>query len=239
MKRHLLLTCEHAGNEVPADYRHLFKGKEEILFSHKAMDFGALRLAKHLSSEIHLPLHYTRISRLLVEANRSLESDELFSDYSIGLSEKEKQAILSKFYHPHRKMVEEVIRQEVAVGKQVVHLAIHSFTPVLDGEVREADIGILFDPKRPSEKELAQNLQSKFSDMNQQRKVCFNLPYPGSDDGFPTYLRNKFSDKEYAGFEIEVNQKLFLHGEPEVWYRVVEEITDALKVVKEVAGSRN
>ena len=37
--------------------------------------------------------------------------------------------------------------------------------------------------------------------------IKFNEPYKGTDDGFTTYLRTKFSDDEYLGIEIEVNQK--------------------------------
>ena len=69
-----LLTCEHAGNEVPKKYASLFKGHEEELYTHKAIDFGALRLARHLARETKWPLYYTTTSRLLVEANRSLDS---------------------------------------------------------------------------------------------------------------------------------------------------------------------
>jgi predicted N-formylglutamate amidohydrolase len=226
-----ILTCEHAGNDIPAEYRHLFEGKEETLYTHKAMDFGALRLAKHLASELKLPLFYTTTSRLLVESNRSLDSEELFSKYSQDLPENAKQEVLESYYFPHRNEVESKIAAAIREGKQVIHLAIHTFTPALDGEIRPAEIGILFDPKRPAEKELALNLKEALLEQNPERKVLFNSPYPGTADGFPTYLRKIFDKEVYAGFEMEVNQKFFLNGEPEVWENLQKEIAGALKKV--------
>ncbi|RNI29197.1 N-formylglutamate amidohydrolase [Rufibacter latericius] len=226
-----ILTCEHAGNDIPQKYESLYKGKEEVLYSHKAMDFGALRLAKHLAQELGLPLFYTTTSRLLVEGNRSLDNEELFSEYTRQLSEKEKQEILEQYYFPHRNEVEEKVRAQVEAGEKVLHLAVHTFTPVKEGEVREAEIGILFDPDRSWEKEVAARLKAELSNQNPGRKVLDNSPYPGVDDGLPTYLRTKFNNDQYAGFELEINQKLFLHGEPEVWQQVLHEMAAALKVI--------
>jgi predicted N-formylglutamate amidohydrolase len=227
MVKTFLLTCEHAGNDLPAEYARLFQGKEEVLWSHKAMDFGALALAEHLAAATALPLYATATCRLLVEANRSLENEALFSAYSRQLPEQDKKVILDKYYFPHRNLVEEKIHQEVAAGHQVIHLAVHTFTPVLAGEVREADIGILFDPGRPPEEAFARHLKEKLLHQHAGRNVRYNAPYPGTADGLPTYLRQKFSPQQYAGFELEVNQKFFLHGDPRVWQKVVAEITAA------------
>jgi predicted N-formylglutamate amidohydrolase len=224
-----ILTCEHAGNEIPATYEHLFKGKEEILYSHQAIDFGALHLAKHLAAATNLPLYYTTTSRLLIEANRSLDNEELFSAFTKNIPEKEKQTLREAYYFPHRDQVEKKIAAEIAAGKQVYHLAVHTFTPVLKGEVRAADIGILFDPERESEAAFARQLQTALSAQNPDRKVLFNSPYPGTADGFPTYLRKKFNQDQYAGFELEINQKFFLNGEPDVWQGIESEITGALQ----------
>ena len=46
----------------------------------------------------------------------------------------------------------EDLRAAVAARKQVLHVAVHSFTPVLHGERRNADVGLLYDPARPRER---------------------------------------------------------------------------------------
>ncbi|MEJ8756848.1 N-formylglutamate amidohydrolase [Pontibacter sp. H259] len=231
LKKKFILTCEHAGNEIPEKYTSLFKGKEEELYSHKGMDFGALRLAKHLAASINLPLYYSTISRLLVEANRSLDSDELFSEFTKKLPVKEKETILNTYYAPHRNQVEEQISNLTASGYQVIHFAIHTFTPATDGEVRKAAIGILFDPKRVPEHTIAAQLKEQLTAHVPELHVVYNAPYPGTADGFPTYLRKRFIAEEYAGFELEVNQKFFLNGEPGIWDNVVAAVTDSLRGV--------
>ena len=45
--------------------------------------------------------------------------------------------------------------EAVASGDRVVHIASHSFTPELNGHVRTADVGMLYDPGRPGEVEFA------------------------------------------------------------------------------------
>lgn len=224
-----LLTCEHAGNNIPPEYEHLFKGKEEYLYSHKAIDFGALHLAKHLAAATNQPLYNTTTSRLLVEANRSPGNAELFSDFTKHLPDKEKQILLATYYFPHRTQVAEKIAAAIAAGNTVYHLAIHTFTPVLAGEVREADIGILFDLERSLEEAFAGKLKEELLRQAPALKVLYNSPYPGNADGFPTYLRKKFDNASYAGFELEVNQKFFLQGDPQVWQMVVAAITGALQ----------
>ncbi len=226
-----LLSCEHGGNIVPPEYTSLFKGEEEVLYTHKGIDFGALRLAQLLKKATAFPLYYTTISRLLVEANRSLDNDELFSDYSNELSDEEKEDVLTKYYYPHRNQVEEAIEKAIHTGNKVLHLAVHTFTPAMDGEVREADLGILYDPERSVEHTFATRFREALLGQNAARTVLFNSPYPGVDDSLPTYLRKKFSQHHYGGLELEVNQKFFLNGEGAVWETLTAEIRQAFLAV--------
>ena len=193
------------------------------------MDFGALQLAQHLAAELGLALYYSSVSRLLVEANRSPENEALFSEYTQRLSSEEKKHMLDTYYFPHRQQVEEAVGKEVAVGNQVVHFAVHSFTPVMDGEVRKADIGILFDPKRRSEKTAAKIWREALLLQDPNLSVLYNSPYPGTADGLPAHLRKVFPEACYAGFELEVNQKFYLNGEAEVWQNLMKTVSNAVR----------
>jgi hypothetical protein len=46
-----LITCEHGGNDVPAEYAELFRGREAMLQSHRGYDRGALRMARDFASD--------------------------------------------------------------------------------------------------------------------------------------------------------------------------------------------
>src|SRR5690606_33235566 len=91
------------------------------------------------------------------------------------------QDIMEKYYFPYRRKVEDKIRDLISHENQVLHFAIHTFAPVLEGEVRDTDIGILYDPKRVSERELAVVLKEEFLKQNPNRNVHLNSPYPGTE----------------------------------------------------------
>src|SRR4030065_143064 len=72
-----------------------------------------------------------------------------------------RRAILNRYSRPYRNRVEAHIAAAIAQGSRVIHLSSHSFTPVLDGEVRNADIGLLYDPARHGEAELCPRRQAR------------------------------------------------------------------------------
>jgi predicted N-formylglutamate amidohydrolase len=191
---------------VPQQYTHLFKAADEILTSHRGWDPGAIEIANYLSAKLSAPLFKCDTTRLLIEPNRSLHSDSLFSEYSQTLNSSEREEVLQQFYLPHRSSVERLIGMS---GKKILHLSIHTFTPVWNGTVREVDIGLLFDPNRKNESIFCEAYSKEICERLPELRTMFNEPYKGTDDGFTTYLRTKFDDDNYLGIEIEVNQKYF------------------------------
>ncbi len=204
----LLLTCEHAGNKVPARYRRLFRGHTDVLKTHRGCDIGALKLAKHLAASLHAPLLYTDVTRLLVEVNRSRGHEQLFSEYTRGLTPTELEQILDAHYDPHRERVELMVDTFIDQGRRVIHIGVHSFTPVLDGKVRNADIGLLFDPARPHEQRFCARWLRALRKAAPELRVRRNYPYRGASDGLTTHLRTQFPPDRYLGIELEVNQAL-------------------------------
>jgi predicted N-formylglutamate amidohydrolase len=205
---HFLVTCEHGGNQIPERFAQWFD--KATLATHKGWDIGILPIAQRFSEFFGFSLHYSEISRLLVELNRSLDNPGLFSEFTSQLSDATKKAILNEYYFPYREKVALEIEEAAKEGKKVIHLSFHSFTPVFNGDIRKTDIGLLFDPKRQLEEEFchkwSDSLQADIAEFN----IEFNSPYQGTDDGFTTYLRTIFSNYQYAGIEIEVNQKHLL-----------------------------
>ena len=204
----LLLTCEHGGNHVPDKFQYLFKKAAKDLNSHKGIDFGAISTFNFLKP-IADHGYAANVTRLLVELNRSVHNKNLFSDYTKILKPYEKQSIINKYFRPYRNRVEKRIVALLESDQKILHISSHSFTPKLNGETRNADIGILFDPSVKLEKIAAQILKKTLNQKSPHLKVKFNYPYKGTSDGFTTYLRQKFTEN-YAGIEIEVNQKYFL-----------------------------
>lgn len=226
MKSKWIISCEHGGNQIPPAYASFFKNAEQVLQSHRGYDPGAYELFKLLASPLADFSHFSLTSRLLVELNRSLHHKNLFSACTKHLEKDLKEEILKEYYFPYRNLTEKKIRQYLGQRHKVCHLSIHSFTPELNGEVRNADIGLLYDPKRKEEKAFCSSWKESLKKALPKANVRMNYPYQGKADGFTTYLRRQFP-KGYLGVELEVNQK-HAHN-PEI----MEGILQSLKQLKE------
>jgi predicted N-formylglutamate amidohydrolase len=89
----------------------------------------------------------------------------------------------------------------------VIHLSSHSFTPELHGKIRNADIGLLYDPRRPGEVALCERWKAAFKLCAPDLAVRRNYPYAGKNDGLTAWFRRRLSPENYIGIEIEINQK--------------------------------
>jgi predicted N-formylglutamate amidohydrolase len=203
----LLITCEHGGNRVPPHYRQLFRGHEKLLQTHRGYDAGALTMAQELAEAFKAPLFVATTSRLLIDLNRSIGHPKLYSEATRHAPADVRREILEAHYLPYRSQVEAHIAKEIAKGRRVIHISSHSFTPVLDGEVRNTDIGLLYDPGRAGELELCGRWQAALKVIAPELRVRRNYPYTGTSDGFTAYLRRRFQAKAYLGIELEINQK--------------------------------
>ncbi len=202
----LVLTCEHADHRIPRAYAGLFDGAEDVVLSHRGWDPGALSLARFLAGKLEQPLLMTRWCRLLVEANRSPTNPGIWSRYTKGLPVEARERILARYWRPHRQAVEEAVAAALARGERVVHVAVHSFTPVMDGVVRNADVGLLFDSRRKHESVFARRWAASLRAHDPALRVRYNYPYLGRGDGLSTALRRRYPPSRYLGFELEVNQ---------------------------------
>ena len=216
-----IFTCEHGGNRIPRQYRRLFKGKSRLLQSHRGWDRGALQLARACARSCSAPLYYSEVSRLVVDLNRSRHHRGLFSGFTRGLDAREKERICDRYYFPYRNLVETAIRDRGI--KPVIHLSVHSFTPELNGVVRNADVGLLYDPSRKREKEFCLRLQTRLKQKFPHLIVRRNYPYRGTADGFTTCLRSRFPAGAYLGIEVEINQK-HVNAEDRFWRHILKEL---------------
>ncbi len=233
----LILTCEHAGNVVPDRYRKLFVGMVQALLpTHRGWDPGALLLAREMAERFHAPLYFEETTRLLVDLNRSVGNPELHSEATRHLSLRERREILDVYYHPHRKRVAAAIDEAVrTTPDRIVHIASHSFTPELNGHVRTADIGLLYDPGRPGEVAVASAWLEALRAADPSLRLRRNYPYLGKSDGVTMSLRRKHPPDRYVGVELEVNQRYVEAGGP-AWPRIRRTLVETLGVALQLRG---
>ncbi len=231
MKRStLVISCEHGGREVPADHAARFAGAEAVLGSHRGWDPGALLLAREMASAFAAPLFFATTTRLLIDLNRSIGHRQLFSEFTRGLPRTERDAVVAAHYRPHRDQIEADIAARIARGETVTHIASHSFTPVMAGVVRQADVAWLYDPRRPREATLAQRWMRALAARAPLLRLRRNYPYQGRGDGLTALLRKRFGGDAYVGIELEVNQR-FVDAGGAAWAGLRGDLVASLRVV--------
>ena len=214
-----MITCEHASNALPDFILRAFRDNaipEDVLESHRGYDIGAYKVFSNLVKRLKPDFHCSgRFTRLVVDLNRSSTSKTFFSEYTIQLPETVKRHAFD-LWQKYREKIESFVASVIPARLRkaakdtplrIIHLGIHSFTPVLNGVERDADVGILYDPSRPAEATIAEILIKNIREREPGLKIRKNYPYLGKSDGLTTTLRQKFGPT-YARLEIEINQKL-------------------------------
>ncbi|WP_339916683.1 N-formylglutamate amidohydrolase [Yeosuana marina] len=201
----LVLTCEHGGNHIPEMFKLYFKNNLDILETHKGYDLGSFDVFNTLKPLSTYSM-FSKTSRLLIELNRSLHHKSLFSEYSKSLSKTEKENLVDTYYLPYRNEVETIIKNLIESKENVLHISIHSFTPILNTTERYCDIGLLYDSSNSKERLFCKQLKTGINILKPNLNVRYNYPYLGKADGFTTYLRKQFPEN-YLGIELEINQK--------------------------------
>lgn len=200
----VVLSCEHASCAVPKSLCGVLT--KRALHSHRGFDAGALGAARLLARETRAPLHVGEVSRLVIDLNRSLHHRGLHAAAVRQQPSSVRDELVSRYHAPFRDAVAASIRDAIGASGFALHVSVHSFTPVLAGKRREADLGLLYDPVRAAERGFAARMQSALAAALPALRVRRNYPYRGTADGHTTALRREFSPRCYAGIELELGQ---------------------------------
>jgi|KBSMisStandDraft_5_1062788.scaffolds.fasta_scaffold506318_2 predicted N-formylglutamate amidohydrolase len=223
----LLVTCEHGGNRIPADLAPFFRHMRRRLTSHRGYDPGALVMARALTHALKAPLVASTTSRLVIDLNRSLDNAGVWSEVTRSLPPETRERIVRRLYVPYRRKAEAVVAAAREVRRPLVHFSSHSFTPVLGGKRRRADVGLLYDPSRPGEAKLCAAIKAALHAQAPWLHVRRNYPYAGKSDGLVTWLRSRYAPREYVGVEVELNQAI-VGREPREWRWLRETLVTAI-----------
>jgi len=144
----LVFTCEHASAELPEPWTWP-EQDHWLVDTHWASDIGAAEFTRRVAQLTNAPAVLSRFSRLLIDPNRSLDSDTLFRENAEGrtvhlneaLLEAERERRIDCFYRPYHTAVSAMV--ERSRGDTV--FSIHTFTDDYEGESRVLEIGVLFD----------------------------------------------------------------------------------------------
>jgi len=220
-----VVSCEHATNDIPAPWQHLFTDAE-VLQSHRGWDPGAAGVARYFGRQLPAQVFLGQVSRLLADNNRSAGHPKIHAPAVRALPKRDREAIIKAWHAPHQDGVCKAVNAALAGAKRVIHISCHSFTPELNGRTRTADVGLLYDPKCGGEADLARRWQQALQTVSSLR-VRRNYPYRGDEDGMIRILRRRFGPR-VLGFELELNQAMLAQGEFSSSLQTA--LLDALKV---------
>lgn len=216
----VVFTCEHASGRLP---ERSWGDDAWLAETHWAVDLGIAPLTRGLVERFGSRGVLARWSRLLIDANRPLYSRTLFRDVAEGravrmnhdLNDGERLERIVRWWQPYHDAVDAMVKE--APSKLLVSM--HSFTPVYEGEVREVEIGVLFD----DEDELAHRIAGLLQPSGYA--VRMNEPYSGKGGMmFSCYKHAK--QNGLPGIELEIRQDLL--ADPEHARRLLEVIHAAV-----------
>ncbi len=202
----LIFSCEHASRRIPPEWRASFRTSHSRLRSHEGYDIGALAVATDLSRRLAAPLLAAPYSRLVADTNRSAHHPRVIGAELRSLPRRVRDDLLARYHRPHRETVAAAVAARLDDATLVLHVAVHTFTPIWEGVVRSTDVGLLYDPQRPRERALVAEWQGILQDLFPGGKIRRNDPYRGRADGLTTTLRTRFPASAYLGVELELNQ---------------------------------
>ena len=206
----LIITVEHASNHVPAEVD--LGVDREVLESHVAWDPGTKAIGELLSRGLDAPLLLGQATRLVADLNRSAHNREVVPEIAFGvpvpgnqrLDEAGRAERIARYHAGYWKQARAWVEERMT-ARPVLHLSIHSFTPVLHGVERPMSLGVMYDPARPLENPLAEAL---IGALRQRRiETADNGPYDGRADALVTSLRREHPENRYAGIQIEHSLK--------------------------------
>lgn len=145
-----LLIGDHAGCEVPAALGGLGLPAAERR-RHIGWDIGVAALGARLAETLDACFIAQRFSRLVIDCNRDPARPDAICDVSdgtwiagnAGLSEADRRMRVEEIFAPYHAPIAQALDEQLARGATPILVALHSFTPVLDGAARPWRYGVL------------------------------------------------------------------------------------------------
>ncbi|MDX1499216.1 MAG: N-formylglutamate amidohydrolase [Woeseiaceae bacterium] len=216
----ILLVCDHASCRFPAALGDM--GLDPFARRcHLAIDIGAGSLTEKLAHGLGTTAVLAQYSRLVVDCNRQLMDPGAFLEYGDGilvpgnrnLRQADKDRRADAIYWPYHHAIDEQIKRLRAAGPPPAFISVHSFTPVLNGEVREWQIGVLWDK------------DTRLSDI-------FIEEFRNA--GYVTGDNEPYSGKAPQDFTIDHHAEAI--GLPHVGIEVRQDLVDDIEGIEEMAA---
>ena len=175
----ILIVCDHASNEVPADVGDGSLGLPPAeMRRHIAYDIGAAGVAAGISRILRAPAIFSKFSRLVIDANRDEADPTLIMQISDGtiipanrkISRAERLRRLECYHRPYHCCLEELASEMI----DPVLVSVHSFSPQLKGfPKRPWHVGVLFGQDDRVARPMVELLNSEKGHLRRRQPAVF------------------------------------------------------------------
>ena len=179
----LLFTSDHNGSAIPTKLQNLGVPLNELR-RHVAYDIGIDSVAHALSARFNAPLIVANYSRLVIDCNRhpgAAGSIPSVSDNTVvpgnkNLSDEDTAFRKNEIFDTYHSSIGRQISVMRSENKTPILISLHSFTPVISGQFRPWEIGILWKDDRRLSTPLIKKLREP-----KELNIGDNKPYSGSE----------------------------------------------------------
>jgi len=212
-----VITCDHAGLRIPRALGTLGVSEAERA-RHIGWDIGAAAVTRQLAARLDAWAILQTYSRLVIDCNRPpgvassipTRSENTRIPGNEAIDEAAAAARRAAIFDPYHAAIAAELDARKAAGRPTILVAMHSFTPVYDGDVRPMHAGMLYnrDPR------LAHALLDGFR-AEPGLIVSDNAPYRVTDEsdyGIPVHAERR----GLLHIELEVRQDLISEPEGQV-----------------------
>jgi predicted N-formylglutamate amidohydrolase len=225
-----VFTCEHASDRLQLGI-DASDSDRRLLADHWGSDLGAADVTRELVRRLGGQAVLARFSRLIIDANRDLDSPGLILDNAGGVSESfnervgapERRRRIDGLFTPFHRAVEQALDARLRAEAPFHLVSVHSFTPLFGGERRDFDIGVLFDDHDEEAARVAAALAERgFAS-------ALNKPYSGKAPDGLIYSAKRHARRAGVKYlELEIRQDLI--ATPAAARRIAARIAGALGV---------
>lgn len=235
----IILLCDHASRRLPASLGNMGLDPPARR-CHLAVDIGAGTLTRSLAKSLSVTAVLCEYSRLVVDCNRQLLDPGAFLEFGDGivipgnrnLSSEQKERRANTIYWPYHQAITKEIKRLQSLGTPPAVLAIHSFTPVLNGVSRPWHMGILWD----TDKRLADVFMKALNE--EGFVVGDNEPYSGkAPQDFTIDHHAEANGLPHVGIEIRqdlIDDEAGIDEIAELFVRIIRTIPDKISEPKKI-----
>lgn len=235
----ILLVCDHASKRVPPSLGGLGLSAQELT-RHIGWDIGAAAVTRELAKLLGATAVLSGVSRLVIDCNRPIGDETSVPSVSDGVRIPGNQALdasavaarAAAWFHPYHDAIGRQIERLERRAPVAALIAVHSFTPVMEGRARPWPVGVLWnrDPRLPVP--VIEGLRG------QGLAVGDNEPYSGRDGLYTVDRHAAEEGRPHITFEIRQDE-LGRRGAPRRWAVLLAELLKPLLARPEMAERRS